>query len=311
MNRGQWAVLASDKYRVCGRTVERLPPGAYTATVDGYGKAVFQHRALQLDELVDFPGSLPAQILDELERFWTLGERFRKHGFLHRRGYLMYGKQGGGKSSVIHQVIARTVAQGNFAIFCESPSSFLECVEQLREVEADRPILCIFEDIDATISHFGNSALLQWLDGNYQIDKVVNIATTNFPERLDRRITSRPRRFDRIVRIDSPDARLRDAYFARKLPDLFAQERRRWVDLTEGLTFAALAELIISVCCLENDLDATVSLLKELDNHLPSSDEYRDSDDSDDSDDTDDTDDAWMSRQHGSGRRRCGEDMPF
>jgi ethanolamine transporter len=30
-------------------------------------------------------------------------------------------------------------------------------------------------------------------------DKVINIATTNYPERLDRRIVSRPRRFDRII----------------------------------------------------------------------------------------------------------------
>ena len=66
---------------------------------------------------------------------------------------------------------------------------------------------------------YGDSELLQWLDGNHQVNKSINLASTNYPEKLDRRITSRPRRFDRILRIDNPNARLRAAYFARKLTD--------------------------------------------------------------------------------------------
>ena len=271
----QWTVMPQGRYRVCGQTIEQLPPGAYTCTTDPYGGHVFVRRDLQVDDLVDFPGSLPAQMLDEIERFWTIGDRFRKYGFLHRRGYLLYGKQGSGKSSLIHQVISRSVAQAHVAFFCEEPDTFVECVRQFRAVEPERPMLCIFEDIDAIVQNNGDSALLQWLDGNHQVDKAVNIATTNYPEELDRRIVSRPRRFDRILRIDSPDPRLRDAYLARKVPDLSAQQRKQWVEQTQDLSFAALAELIISVCCLGHDLNETVTLLKELDAREPSSREYQ------------------------------------
>ena len=66
----------------------------------------------------------------------------------------------------------------------------------------------------------GDSELLQWLDGSHQINKVINIATTNYPERLDRRIVSRPRRFDRIIKIEAPAARIRETYLAKKLPDM-------------------------------------------------------------------------------------------
>src|SRR5438270_14102 len=82
---------------------------------------------------------------------------------------------------------------------------------------------------------YGDSELLQWLDGNHQVDKAINLATTNYPEKLDRRIISRPRRFDRILRIDAPDARMREAYFGRKLPELEPAELSRWVELSEGL----------------------------------------------------------------------------
>ena len=276
-NAMQWMVRGNT-FQVCGRTVKRLPAAAYTCNTDGYGNAVFQARNLQVDDLVDFAGSLPAKVLEEIEKFWRLGERFRQHGFLHRRGYLFYGKQGCGKSSLIHQVIAKVIAAGNVAFFCDQPYNFLACMEQFRAVEPDRPMICIFEDIDATIKAYGDSHLLQWLDGNHQVDKAINLATTNYPEALDRRIIARPRRFDRILRISSPDARLREAYFARKLPGQTAAERDRWVELSDGLPFAALAELIISVCCLGNDLEKSAALLRELDTHNPTSQENEETD---------------------------------
>src|SRR5439155_9137715 len=201
--------------------------------------------------------------------------RFRKHGFLHRRGYLFYGKQGCGKSSLVHLIVGRILDAGHLAFFCEHPYSFFRAMEQLREVEPERPIVCVFEDIDAIIAAYGDSDLLQWLDGNQQVDRAVNLASTNYPEKLDRRIIARPRRFDRILRIETPDARLRAAYLAKKLPKLGHAERERWVELTEGLSFAALAELVISVACLGNGLEETVELLKGLDADTPSSSEYQ------------------------------------
>src|SRR5262249_23195198 len=81
---------------------------------------------------------------------------------------------------------------------------FNRCVALFRQVEPDRPIVCVFEDIDAIIAVYGDSDLLQWLDGNQQVDRAGNLASTNYPEKLDRRIIARPRRFDRILRIATP-----------------------------------------------------------------------------------------------------------
>jgi len=132
----------------------------------------------------------------------------------------------------------------------------------------------MFEDIDAIIEIHGDSELLQWLDGSHQINKVINIATTNYPERLDRRIVSRPRRFDRIIKIEAPAATIREVYLAKKLPDLVAADLAKWVKVTEGLSFAAMAELVISVACLGNSLEETVEVLRSLDDQHPSSREF-------------------------------------
>jgi hypothetical protein len=270
----QWSIQGGNYY-ACGPTQPALPAGSYLCMTDCHGNPYLQPKYLAVDDLIDFCGSLPSRILHEIDRFWSLGERFRHYGFLHRRGYLFYGKQGGGKSSVVHQVVAKIVAAGHVGFFCEHPYSMVACLDKFRQVEPDRPVVCVFEDIDAIIQYYGESQLLQCLDGNFQVDKTVNLATTNFPEKLDRRIISRPRRFDRILRIDAPDARLREAYFAGKVPELSAEERARWVRLTVGLQFAALAELVISVCCLNHPLEEAVQLLRELDQHNPSSNEFQ------------------------------------
>jgi SpoVK/Ycf46/Vps4 family AAA+-type ATPase len=268
-------MVRGNTFQACGRTMQRLPAGGYTCGQDCSGNPVYHARNLQADDIIDFSDSLAHRVLEEIDRFWHMGDRFRKHGFLHRRGYLFYGKQGCGKSSLVHLIISRIVGAGHLAFFCEHPYTFLSCMTQFREVEPERPIVCVFEDIDAIIKHHGDSELLQWLDGNHQVDKAVNLATTNYPETLDRRIISRPRRFDRILRIDAPDARLRQAYFKKKLPELSPLELDRWVELSDGLPFAALAELIISVCCLGNDLERSAELLKDLDSHNPTSAEFQ------------------------------------
>jgi hypothetical protein len=270
----QWMVLGDGQYRVCGETVRALPAGAYNCIVDPYNNPILAAKQLQVDDLLEFHDSLSAQVLEEIGRFWTLGERFRKYGFLHRRGYLFHGKQGSGKSSLIHQIVSRIVQAGHLAFFCDNPFIFSRCLERFRRVEPARPIVCVFEDIDAIIARYGDSDLLQWLDGNQQVDRAVNLASTNYPERLDKRIISRPRRFDRIVKVPAPDRHIREAYFARKLTDHSAAERNRWVDLSEGLPFAALAELVISVECLGNDLEQAAALLRQLDSEQPSSEEF-------------------------------------
>jgi hypothetical protein len=270
----QWKVAMPGVYESCGTTHRKLPAGAYGCSLNQYGEPQLLVKDLQVDDLIDFANSLPAQILQEIENFWALGEKFQRYGYLHRRGYLLYGPQGSGKSSVVHQVVHRIIKASHVAVFCEHPGVLTRTMELFRKIEPERPLVCMFEDIDAIIELHGDSELLQWLDGSHQINKVINIATTNYPERLDRRIVSRPRRFDRIIKIEAPGGHIREAYLSKKLPELHGAELTRWVEMTEGLSFAALAELVISVACLGNSLEATVEVLRMLDDQRPSSREF-------------------------------------
>ena len=96
---------------------------------------------------VHLPDSLSESVLDEVARFWRLGDRYVSIGFLHRRGYLFHGAQGTGKSCIIHQIVADVIRGGNIALFCQHPHWFLKCAEQLRRIEPTRPIVCVFEGL--------------------------------------------------------------------------------------------------------------------------------------------------------------------
>jgi hypothetical protein len=81
-----------------------------------------------------------------------------------------------------------------------------KCLQMLRAVEPERQVVGILEDVDALIERYGESEYLSLLDGEAQVDNVVYVATTNYPERLDARIVDRPSRFDTIRYIGMPSA---------------------------------------------------------------------------------------------------------
>lgn len=264
----QWGRIGNKTFKAFSVTHDTLPPGCYSITQDNQdSQMIFVEKVLKTDAIMSFKGGLAATFMAEINDFWGKEEAFKSHGFLHRRGYLLYGTQGTGKSSMVWQVAKDVVARGGIVFVCENPLFFAKGLSTFRDVESKRPIVCVFEDIDAIISKYGESEILSLLDGDRQIDRVINIATTNYPERLDKRIVSRPRRFDRVYKIEVPSDEVRIAFLKAKLPK--KADQKAWIKKTKGLSFAALTETLISVLCLGNKLDETVKVLKDIESKTP------------------------------------------
>ena len=269
----QWALVANNSWKSQSLTAQKLVAGEYSIVVDGRDdRPIFIQKENKSDDLISVQGGISEVVFKEIDNFWSKGVAFKKGGFLHRRGYFFYGPQGSGKSSIVRQVINNIIKHGGIVFHCGHPSAFLVGLEAFRQVEPDRPIVCIFEDIDAIIKKHGDEELLSILDGANQINKVMNLATSNYPELLDKRITSRPRRFDRIYKIISPDDKIRKQYLIGKLKN--KEDINKWIKITSGLSFAGLTEAVISVTCLGNDLEKTVEILKNLEKGQPSSEDY-------------------------------------
>lgn len=265
----QWSLCGPNTFCGVGDTQEILEPGVYSITAS-QGVSRFVKKDINIDALIEFPDSKADGILTEIEEFWKRGKYFEDYGFLHRRGYLLYGKQGSGKTSIVQQVVRRIVDHEGIVFLCNSPNVFTEGLSVFRKIEPNRHVVCIFEDIDSIINVYGEDALLSVLDGETQINRVLNVATTNYPERLDARIASRPRRFDRVLKIGMPEKAVRKAYFQKKLK-IDDKEIDTWVNATEDFSFASMSELVISVKCLGNSFEESVARLRELMDNKPSS----------------------------------------
>lgn len=252
-------------------TADRLPAGLYKPTMSDMGPMLVKILC-DTDELIELPDTATLYVLDEIERFWKLEPEFKKRGFLHKRGVLLWGPPGSGKTAAITLLVKAIMDQyEGIALFVGDPELAGACLQMIRHIEPARPIICILEDLDALVTQYRESQYLALLDGESQVDNVAFIATTNYPEVLDRRFTDRPSRFDTIKEIGMPTDIARRAYLKVKEPSLTEPELDQWVKASVGYSVAHLRELIILCKCFQKPLETAVKILDDMRESLPNS----------------------------------------
>ena len=268
----QWAVHQGGKYTPTMPTVTQLPAGFYELGIDNQIGIYYEKRKVDTDELFELPSDELQDIIQDIENFWERSDKYEEYGFLHKRGILLYGEPGAGKSGIIQLCTKHLIEKKNGIVISLSSGDQIDwygkSIGSLRSVEPDRPLIVILEDIDSIAGegNWSTSMLLNILDGIKQIDNVVYIATTNYPEQLEERITNRPSRFDRRYEILMPNAKVRESYFRSKLTqeDLEKIKLSEWIKATEGFSMAHLRELVIAVVALGNTFEDTLARLNGL-----------------------------------------------
>lgn len=261
----QWSLVESNQFVASGTTFKRLKTGMYSIRWFK-GVPAFEGRDLTLDELYVFPGSTAETVLAEVSFFWSMGQKYAAHNLLHRRGFLFHGSQGHGKTSVIKLLMQDMLNNRDGVVFlCNTDPELVDlAIQHFRQVEPLRNIMCVYEDIDALIESWGEDHILSLLDGENQTNHVLNVATSNYPDKLDFRLTNRPRRFDTIIKMGVASREERDAYFAKKLSFVSEEEHQLWLDASLDFSFAALAEMVIAIRILGHDFNLTIDRLRAM-----------------------------------------------
>ena len=165
--------------------------------------------------------------------------------------------------------------RGGLAIFCEHPGLCAVGLQMLRSVQPDVPLMVVVEDLDAIVSRYGEPMVLALLDGEAQIDNVVFVATTNYPEKLDPRLTNRPSRFDEIHMIGMPSSEARSVYLDARYPKIReAGVLDDWLTATKDMSLAHVKELIVSVEVFGRSLEESAARLRDMIEKLPKSQDY-------------------------------------
>lgn len=266
----RWAE-AGDVFFGVGTTHSALPAGIYRCAQTNTGPVLVKQRT-ETDNLLELPDDAGATLLAEFATFWNISPKFRQRGFLHKRGFLLWGPPGGGKTSMLMLMCKRLITEQNgFVLFLDNPHLAAQCLQMARKIEPNRPMIAIMEDLDALVRNFGENEYLALLDGEAQVDSIVFLGTTNYPELLDPRFTDRPSRFDTIRFIGMPSPAARRLYLKTKEPSLTDEDLSTWVEASDGFSVAHLKEMIIAVRCFEQPLKDVIDRLDKMRWRRPSS----------------------------------------
>jgi len=138
--RRQWA-RSRGNYTLVGDTVDALPPGFYDISVDQAGSIFFVPYRARTEELLRFPDAATDKIVSEIETFWEREHVFAKFGLPFKRGILLYGPPGGGKTCTLQLLARDVVARGGIVIIYQ-PELFVMAYRQFETFSRTRRLSC-------------------------------------------------------------------------------------------------------------------------------------------------------------------------
>jgi hypothetical protein len=171
---------------------------------------------------------------------------YKKLDVPYRRGVLLHGPPGNGKTSLIRMVGAKLPRIPFLLLRSDreiDDRAFRRVVDRWQK---QAPAVLVIEDLNWLLKIIDVAHFLNLLDGieQKQANGLLMIATTNYPDQLDPAVNNRPGRFDVSIELPNPEESLRRAFFDKELPDLADDTRAQAARKSDRLSFAHLREVL-------------------------------------------------------------------
>jgi len=217
------------------------------------GRLFDQIGGATLDNLI-LPERLRRDLFADVARFFDSRAAYEKHGVPWKRGLLLLGPPGNGKTHAIKALINATGRPCLYVkTFRSENVTEATCIRRVFDrARKASPCILVLEDLDSLVTDESRSFFLNELDGFAANVGILTIATTNHPARLDPAILDRPSRFDRKYHFALPEIAERRAFIDRWNASLDPEARlgpdaeSAAAENTPGFSFAYLKELFLS-----------------------------------------------------------------
>jgi chaperone BCS1 len=222
-------------------------------------------------ESVVLEGDTSNLILSDVRKFQKSSEWYTKLGVPYRRGYLLYGPPGNGKSSFVLSIASELGMHVNVLNLASIGMTDGKLVELLSNVDTNT--LVLMEDIDCAFvkrksgedrkgkldAGLTFSGVLNALDGILAQDGRIIFMTTNHPEKLDKALT-RPGRADVKVYIGNATKEQMRQLYRRFYPKI---DEKMSIEFSESLP-----DKVVSMARIQHHLmayrDDPVEALKRI-----------------------------------------------
>lgn len=252
--------------------LKKINPGIYTVEFDKNLGLFCRPLDVKSDELFLFSDSITQKLLEEINLFWGKAELYKENNLIHKRGILLEGFPGTGKSSLISILSTNIIKQGGVVFKVGGYRNLEDYItfvrNSFRKIQPDTPIITILEDLDQYEDV--EEDLLDFLDGKTHINHHVVIATTNNTETIPDTFL-RPSRIDLKIEIPLPCEQTRREYF--KYKEVPEKDLEDLVMKSDQFSLADLKELYICVYLLDytvEDAIMKISSPREKRNYLSS-----------------------------------------
>ena len=223
---------------------------------------VVEHKVSD-ETLVFDPDSVLNEVMEDINIFFQskTEELYSKLEIPYKRGVILHGDPGNGKSAMIREII-RITPDISKIIINPGIANFTMVLASLFKALNGKKAIIIIEDIETVIAGANRSELLNILDGITVVSGAYLIGTTNYPENIDPAFINRSGRFDRSYKIENPSEKMRRLFFkSKKLNKILSYYKvyrddnkqdtddaiiNLFVKHSEGLPMANLKELVTS-----------------------------------------------------------------